>query len=165
MSFDNTQIHRYGRQILLDAIGGRGQRALLSGVVAVELEPDLSSALVAIAYLSAAGVATVVLDGAVDAAVTPDDVGLLLDPEDVGTPRSLAIAHRVAALNPDVHVIGRDRHTGAARDEVRVNLRADDIPMHGPSPDPLAGHRWAVALWVGGSAATDAIRTLLARAE
>jgi hypothetical protein len=78
--FDDAQLERYARHLILPEIGGRGQRALLDAAVVLDgAGPALGEAL---AFLAAAGVGRIALA----AEVAPD-----------------ALAH-VAALNPDVAV-------------------------------------------------------------
>ncbi len=49
------QIQRYGRQILLKQVGGRGQQKLLERAIDVDLAVDAPGAAEAIAYLAAGG--------------------------------------------------------------------------------------------------------------
>lgn len=98
------QVQRYARHILLPDIGGVGQKRLLAGTVVVELGPDPAAESVALAYLAAAGVGTLLLAGDPDAPVTEAEAGILLGTDDVGRPRIQAVSERIAALNPDVRV-------------------------------------------------------------
>jgi ThiF family protein len=94
------QIRRYARHVLLPDVGGVGQKRLLDAEVVVSDAGAAGS--VAIAYLAAAGVGTIVV--ADDRAVGAEDVGILYERADVGRPRGDAVRTRVAALNPDVRV-------------------------------------------------------------
>jgi hypothetical protein len=157
---DDGQIRRYGRQILLDAIGGKGQRGLLAGEVVVALDEQdrerLAAAEVALLYLAGAGVGRLRLIGDRRAPVRVDEVGMLLALDDVGQPRGEAIAQRLAALNPEVHV-GFD---AAANGGGSIELHLDGAPI---VDELLAGEaqRAARAMWRGAAAATAAIAALL----
>jgi adenylyltransferase/sulfurtransferase len=95
------QVRRYARHVLLPDVGGAGQRRLLCARVAVDdLDPEAEIALV---YLAAAGVGTIVVRDARPV----DQPGWLFELEDVGRPRAEAARARVAALNPDVRVLER----------------------------------------------------------
>jgi adenylyltransferase/sulfurtransferase len=133
-----AQVHRYARQLVLAGVGGRGQRRLLSASVALEVGPQAPAAHWAIAYLAAAGVGRIELDGDAASPVTEPEVagGPLLIAADVGTPRIEALGRRVAALNPDVTV-------AAAAGAPRLELGAGE-PMI-----------------AGGAAAARAIRALI----
>lgn len=156
---DDVQVRRYGRQILLDAIGGKGQRALLAGEVVVALDEEdreqLAAAQIALLYLAGAGVGRLRLTGAWQAPVGGDEVSMLLALEDVGQPRGEAIAQRIRALNPDVHVTTGEREAAGA-----IALRLDEAPI---LDELLAGEaqRSARAMWRGSAAATAAISALL----
>lgn len=167
---DDAQIRRYGRQILLDSVGGRGQRALLTGRVRVRLEEEGSdeiraAALVAIAYLAGSGVGELELRGAFGGPVREADLGILLGREDLTQPLHEAIGRQVAARNPDVRVLLGDSLDGAES----VDLVLDEPFAAGDSPDPLLGESsaWraeapsARAMWRGARAATRAIAALL----
>jgi hypothetical protein len=160
---DPVQIRRYGRQILLDDIGGRGQRTLLAATAMVELGDDLSAALVAIAYLAGAGIGTLLLTGAVDRLVTTADIGFLLEPDDLGGSRFEAIGRRVRSRNPDVEVRALSAGVESPARAVVVHLEAalpPEVERLAP-PEAALAARWARALWCGGSGASTAIAELL----
>ncbi|MEZ4359345.1 MAG: hypothetical protein R3B48_04130 [Kofleriaceae bacterium] len=136
---DDLQIRRYGRQIVLDAVGGRGQRALLDGAVVVCLgapadagDPDalVAAQVVAIAYLAGAGVGTLYLRGAIDAPVTAGEVGAFLPADALGQRRGAALARAVAALNPDVRV----RHDEPGARAIPVRPEDFEAPWAARSP-------------------------------
>ncbi len=93
------QKQRYLRHILL--LGTGAQERLLASAVAVDDAAGAGAA--ALLYLAAAGVGTLVVGDV--RPVAPEDVGLLYEIADVGRPRAAAVAERLAALNPDVHVV------------------------------------------------------------
>jgi len=125
------QIRRYARHVLLPDVGGIGQRRLLAARVV--LDDAAGPGAVAICYLAAAGVGTLVVRDA--APVVPADVGFLYERDDVGTPRRQAARARVAALNPDVAVV-------AEGDGRRLVLPA----AADPASDLIAGAAAARAL-------------------
>jgi hypothetical protein len=162
---DDAQIRRYGRQILLDAIGGKGQRALLASAVRVALDEDdrerLAAAAIALVYLAGAGVGHLHLTGAVLGLVRDDELGLLLGPDELGLPRGPAIARAIAARTPDVQV-----HLDSAPrldDLAPLELRLDEPPTAAAELLAGQGGRAARALWRGSAAATAAIAALLPR--
>ena len=101
--FTEDQIRRYARHIVLQGVGGRGQRRLLDARVLVIGVGGLGSP--AALYLAAAGVGTI---GLVDGDVV--DVSnlqrqVLFRAQDAGRPKVEAAAERLRALNPDVTVV------------------------------------------------------------
>src|SRR5262249_11430871 len=96
---NDEQVRRYARHVLLPEVGGTGPRRLFAARVAVD---DLDAeAEVALVYLAAAGVGTLVVRDA----RTVDRPGWLFESEDVGRARIDAARERIAALNPDVRVV------------------------------------------------------------
>ncbi len=102
MDFDDTQIHRYARHIILPEIGGAGQAALLRSRVLVIGAGGLGSAL--LLYLAAAGIGTlgIVDDDTVDLSNLQRQV--IHDTGTIGTAKVASAAARIRALNPDVTV-------------------------------------------------------------
>ena len=103
MTFDDTQIERYARHIVLQEIGGTGQSKLLDSRVLVIGAGGLGSPL--LMYLAAAGVGTL---GVVD----DDVVGLsnlqrqiAHTTERIGAKKTESARQTVAALNPDVQLV------------------------------------------------------------
>ncbi len=94
------QVRRYARHVLLPEVGGVGQRKLLESSVRVSRADGAGA--VALVYLAAAGVGTLVVDDAGPVAA-PD--GFLYETADVGRPRCEAARERIAALNSDVKVL------------------------------------------------------------
>ncbi len=112
LGLNEQQIRRYARHILLDEIGGEGQRQLLKARVLVVGAGGLGSPL--LLYLAAAGVGTI---GIID----DDRVDLsnlqrqIVHGEDrLGQAKVDSVQQTLAALNADVRVIAhRDRLTAA----------------------------------------------------
>lgn len=110
--FSEEQIDRYARHIILEEVGGEGQKELLESSVLCVGAGGLGSP--TIYYLAAAGVGRI---GIVD-----DDVvessnlqrQIIHSHDDVGRPKAVSAKESVEALNPDVTV---DVH------ETRLNNR------------------------------------------
>ena len=103
MAFNDDQIKRYSRHILLKGVGGKGQRRLLDSKVLVVGTGGLGSPIAL--YLAAAGVGTLGL-------IDPDSVDLsnlqrqiIHYTPDVGRPKVESAAQKIVALNPDVSVV------------------------------------------------------------
>jgi molybdopterin-synthase adenylyltransferase len=123
----DAQLDRYARHIIMPEIGGLGQRKLCAAKVLVIGAGGLGSPV--LEYLAAAGVGTL---GIVD-----DDVVEVSNLQrqtihatpDIGKAKTHSAATRIAALNPDVHVVQHDfRLTEANADEM---IAAYDIIADG----------------------------------
>jgi adenylyltransferase/sulfurtransferase len=104
--FTEDQIHRYARHIILDQLGGAGQRRLLDARVLVVGAGGLGSP--AALYLAAAGVGTIGLADFDAVDLTNLQRQVLHDSADVGRPKTESGARRLRALNPDVEVVAID---------------------------------------------------------
>jgi molybdopterin/thiamine biosynthesis adenylyltransferase len=103
MSFDESQIERYARHIILQEVGGHGQAKLLDAKVLIVGAGGLGSPL--LLYLAAAGVGTL---GIVD----DDRVSLsnlqrqvIHSSDGLGTPKVESAERAIKAINPDVSVV------------------------------------------------------------
>ena len=103
MQFSEDQINRYARHILLQEIGGEGQKKLLDAKVLVIGAGGLGSP--NILYLAAAGVGTigVVDDDRVDLSNLQRQI--LHGTSDIGRSKVSSAAGSVAKINPDVRLI------------------------------------------------------------
>jgi adenylyltransferase/sulfurtransferase len=106
MSFDESQIERYARHIILQEVGGQGQAKLLSSSVLVVGAGGLGSPL--LLYLAAAGVGTL---GIID----DDRVSLsnlqrqvIHTTDGLGTAKVDSAERAIKAINPDVTVVTHD---------------------------------------------------------
>jgi adenylyltransferase/sulfurtransferase len=119
-SLRDDQVRRYARHVLLPDVGGTGQRRLLDATARfAELSPAAGVALV---YLAAAGVGTIVVDD--EAPVGEGDVGALFEAADVGRSRREAAAARAAALNPDATVVASGAGRAVVVDDAEEPLLA-----------------------------------------
>lgn len=115
MSLSDTQLDRYARHIVLQEIGGEGQRKLMQAQVVVLGAGGIGSP--ALQYLAAAGLGriTIIDDDRVDLSNLQRQT--LYRTADLGEPKTRLAAHTIAALNPDVAVreAGLRLDTGNAR--------------------------------------------------
>ena len=132
MEFTDEQIERYSRHILLDGIGGEGQKKLLASSALVVGAGGLGSP--ALLYLAAAGVGRLgVVDG--------DNVELsnlhrqiIHRTGDVGKPKTRSAARTIGELNPDCRVEVFSQRLTA--DNVRQVLRGYDVVLDGSDNFP-----------------------------
>ncbi len=110
--FNDTQIERYSRHIILPHVGGKGQKKLLQSKVLVIGTGGLGSP--ALFYLAAAGVGTL---GIVD----DDEISLsnlqrqiLHTTPEIGTSKTDSAAKKLNAINPDVHVVQHQTRVDAS---------------------------------------------------
>jgi molybdopterin-synthase adenylyltransferase len=126
-SLSDDHIERYGRQVLLDEIGGAGQARLLGARVLIVGAGGLGSP--AALYLAAAGVGRITL-------VDPDAVALsnlhrqiLYGDEDVGAPKVAAAASGLRARSPHLSVEGRAERLDVTNAEAR--FAGHDVVLDG----------------------------------
>ena len=100
--FNDEEVERYARHLVLREVGGSGQQALKSARVAIVGAGGLGAP--AALYLAAAGIGTLTL-------IDPDVVDLsnlqrqvLFDTGDVGAAKVLVASRRLTALNPHIAV-------------------------------------------------------------
>ncbi len=108
MDFNEQQIQRYARHILLDQVGGTGQSTLLDSKVLVVGAGGLGSPV--ILYLAAAGIGTigVVDDDVVDLSNLQRQIVHTTD--SVGINKVESAEKTVRAINPDVNIVAiKDR--------------------------------------------------------
>jgi len=112
MSLSDPQLERYARHIVLNEIGGAGQKKLLRAEVVVVGAGGIGSP--AIQYLAAAGVGllTIIDDDRVDLSNLQRQT--LFGTADIGGSKSRLAKRKVEALNPDVGVDFSARRIGAA---------------------------------------------------
>lgn len=117
MEFDDLEIERYARHLVLREVGGPGQQRLKAARVLIVGAGGLGAP--AALYLAAAGVGRITL-------VDPDAVDLsnlqrqvLYIEADLGRPKALAAVSRLTALNPHVEFEGiQGRFDDSTADEL-----------------------------------------------
>ncbi len=102
MALSSEQNVRYARQILLPEVGGAGQARLLAAKVLVIGAGGLGSPL--LLYLAAAGVGTITVVDDDAVALSNLQRQILYATTDVGAPKAVCAAVRLASLNPDPQV-------------------------------------------------------------
>ena len=112
MDFDDPQIRRYARHILLDEIGGAGQARLLAARVLVIGAGGLGSPL--LLYLAAAGVGTlgVVDDDVVDLSNLQRQIAHTTPR--IGMAKVESARQAIGEINPEVRVIAHNERLTAA---------------------------------------------------
>ncbi|WP_044562558.1 molybdopterin-synthase adenylyltransferase MoeB [Azospirillum sp. B4] len=127
MDFNNSQIERYSRHIILREVGGEGQARLLGASVLVVGAGGLGAPL--LLYLAAAGVGRIgiVDDDTVELSNLQRQV--VHDMTSLGVPKVDSAAARMRAINPDVVVEAHRTRLGPGN--VRDLVRAYDIVADG----------------------------------
>jgi molybdopterin/thiamine biosynthesis adenylyltransferase len=105
--FSDQQVERYARHIILDEVGGAGQRKLLDARVLIVGAGGLGSP--AALYLAAAGVGTIGLADFDEVDITNLQRQILHGTADVGRKKTESGAEAINALNPDVDVVRIDQ--------------------------------------------------------
>ncbi|HVK74504.1 MAG TPA: hypothetical protein VM734_14330 [Kofleriaceae bacterium] len=123
--FTPAQVRRYSRHVLLPDIGGVGQARLLAA--AVVIDAGGAAARIAAAYLAAAGVGRIWLDGDLARPVDGAAARFPLAAGDRGRPLGEALARALAGHNPDVAIAVGAAPAGAHR--LRLDGDADDRPL------------------------------------
>lgn len=111
MAFTEEQLVRYSRHIILEGVGGKGQKKIGQAKVLIIGAGGLGSPVAL--YLAAAGVGTLGL-------IDPDAVDLsnlqrqiIHHTSDIGRPKVQSAQEKVAALNPDVQVVSYHQYLDA----------------------------------------------------
>ena len=104
--FNEDQVLRYARHIILPNIGGEGQRKLMQSKMLLIGAGGLGSP--AAMYLAAAGVGTLGLVDFDRVDLSNLQRQLLHDTDDVGRPKVESATERLRSLNPNVDVIAHD---------------------------------------------------------
>ncbi len=101
--FSEEQIRRYSRHIILPEIGGKGQQKLLASRVLIVGAGGLGSPVAL--YLAAAGVGTLGIADFDDVEASNLQRQIIHGTRDLGRPKVLSAAAKIADLNPDVKVV------------------------------------------------------------
>ena len=130
--FTEDQIQRYARHIILDEVGGAGQRRLLDAKVLVVGAGGLGSPVAL--YLAAAGVGTIGLADFDVVDVTNLQRQILHDTSEIGNAKTASGARRLEAINPDVDVIGINERLDSSN--AFKTLEAYDVIVDGSDNFP-----------------------------
>ncbi|MHB8170889.1 MAG: HesA/MoeB/ThiF family protein [Thermincolia bacterium] len=103
LGFTDDQLHRYSRHILLQEVGGKGQKKINNAKVLIVGTGGLGSP--AAYYLAAAGVGTIGLVDGDTVELSNLQRQILHHTPDVGRPKVESAAEKLKALNPDINVI------------------------------------------------------------
>lgn len=101
--FNENQIERYSRQIVLNDVGGKGQQKLLDGRVLIIGAGGRGAT--AAPYLAAAGVGTIGILDAEDVELSNLHRQVIHFTSDIGRARVESAREKIEAVNPDVKVI------------------------------------------------------------
>jgi molybdopterin/thiamine biosynthesis adenylyltransferase len=104
MNFTDEQLERYSRHIILKEVGARGQERLMEGRVLIIGAGGLGSP--AAMYLAAAGVGTIGIADADAVDLSNLQRQIIHATGDVGKPKVLSAKETMAAINPDIKVVG-----------------------------------------------------------
>jgi len=132
MAFNEEQVQRYARHIVLREVGAKGQEKLSNAKVLVVGAGGLGSP--SLLYLAAAGVGMigVVDDDVVDLSNLQRQVVHLTSR--IGIPKVESAAATLADINPDVHVVCHNERLGA--DNVRTLFKDYDLIADGSDNFP-----------------------------
>ncbi|HZR45818.1 MAG TPA: molybdopterin-synthase adenylyltransferase MoeB [Candidatus Manganitrophaceae bacterium] len=103
MAFTEEQLVRYSRHIILEGVGGKGQKKIGQAKVLIVGAGGLGSPLAL--YLAAAGVGTLGLIDADAVDLSNLQRQIIHYTSDIGRPKVQSAKEKITALNPDVQVI------------------------------------------------------------
>ena len=126
-NFTEQQLERYARHIILPQVGGKGQRRLLDSRVFVVGAGGLGSPV--IMYLAAAGVGTIEVADADRVSLSNLQRQVLHATDRIGQPKIESAREAVAALNPDVKLIGHEEYLN--KDNILERLSSADVVVEG----------------------------------
>lgn len=130
--FTEQQLQRYSRHILLNEVGGKGQKKLLAGKVLVVGTGGLGSP--SAFYLAAAGVGTIGLVDFDNVEMSNLQRQILHSTNDIGRAKTTSAKEKLQSLNSDVNVIEhKERLTSANIFDV---IKDYDIVMDGSDNFP-----------------------------
>ncbi|WP_182186529.1 HesA/MoeB/ThiF family protein [Pectinatus frisingensis] len=103
MEITNEQMERYSRQIILQGVGGKGQKKLLQAKILIIGIGGLGSP--AAMYLAAAGLGTIGLVDFDNVDLSNLQRQIVHSTNDIGRPKVLSAKESITAINPDVDVV------------------------------------------------------------
>ena len=111
MAFTEEQLVRYSRHIILEEVGGKGQKKIAQAKVLIVGAGGLGSPLAL--YLAAAGVGTIGLIDADTVDLSNLQRQIIHHTSDIGRPKVQSAREKITALNPDVQVISHQENLDA----------------------------------------------------
>ncbi len=132
VEFNEEQIERYSRHIILPEVGGKGQAKLLRSKVFVLGAGGLGSP--SLYYLAAAGVGTIGLADNDVVELTNLQRQIIHDNERIGMDKTLSAKQTINKLNPDVNVILHNERVTA--ENAREIIRDYDVILDGSDNFP-----------------------------
>lgn len=103
MEFNDTQLERYSRHIILEDVGVEGQEKIANSKILVIGAGGLGSP--ALLYLAAAGVGTLGIADGDTLDISNLQRQVIHFTEDIKKPKVLSAAQKINRLNPDVNVV------------------------------------------------------------
>jgi len=110
--FNDEEIERYARHIILQNIGIEGQLKLLNSKVLIVGAGGLGSP--AALYLAAAGVGTIGIADGDEVDLSNLQRQIIHVTKDIGIPKTLSAKNKMLALNPGINVITYDEYLNAS---------------------------------------------------
>ena len=130
--FTREQLERYSRHILLNEVGGKGQKKLLAGKVLVVGTGGLGSP--SAFYLAAAGIGTIGLIDSDTVEMSNLQRQILHFTDDIGRPKTTSAKEKLQKLNNDIKIIEhQERLTSANIMEI---IKDYDIVVDGSDNFP-----------------------------
>ena len=132
MAFSNEQLERYSRHIILQEVGAKGQKRLLSGKVLIIGAGGLGAP--AALYLAAAGVGTIGIADADEVDLSNLQRQVIHSTGDVGKAKVQSAKESMEAINPDITV--RTYRTFVGADNIMDLIRDYDFIIDGTDNFP-----------------------------
>jgi molybdopterin/thiamine biosynthesis adenylyltransferase len=133
LGFNEDQVQRYSRHIILPNIGGAGQRKLLDSKVLVIGAGGLGSPI--LLYLAAAGIGTIGIVDFDKVDTSNLQRQILHTDADVDRPKVASALDHLRALNPTIELIGYD--TMLSSDNVMEIMEPYDLVIDGTDNFPV----------------------------
>jgi molybdopterin/thiamine biosynthesis adenylyltransferase len=130
--FSEKQLQRYSRHILLNEVGGKGQKKLSAGKVLVVGTGGLGSP--SAFYLAAAGVGTIGLVDFDKVEMSNLQRQILHSTKDIGRPKTTSAKEKLLNLNDDIKIIEHNERLTSAN--IMDVIKDYDIVMDGSDNFP-----------------------------
>lgn len=134
MQLSNEQLERYSRHIILEKVGGKGQKKILGAKVLIIGTGGLGAP--AAMYLAAAGVGTIGLVDFDTVDLSNLQRQIIHFTKDVGKEKIISGKEKINAINPDVKVFTYDEQVTAANIRDIINDQNYDFVIDGTDNFP-----------------------------